>query len=85
MTKQPPTGDYSGLLGAILDCGVDDYRQTIRRCIKIKEVDTEAQRMLKELDEDMPPWLDMVDTLMTWEDIKEIVRKQEVERYERKK
>lgn len=69
---------YKQLAAAVAETGVDDYREIIRKVKRNGELEDCDRIALKELDRDMPGWLGHLDVDMTWDDIKETVRRAEL-------
>lgn len=68
------------LVAAICESGVDDYRSIVKRFLKTKEFGPGDVKILRELDEDMPGWLYYMDLDGTWEDLKSVIRQQEMKK-----
>lgn len=69
---------YKQLAAAVAETGVDDYREIVRKVKKTSELEDCDRITLRELDRDMPKWLGYLDVDMTWEDIKDTVRRAEL-------
>ena len=69
---------YKQLAAAIAETGVDDYREIVKKVKKTGELEDCDRVTLRELDRDMPRWLGHLDVDMTWDDIKETVRRAEL-------
>lgn len=69
---------YKQLVAAIAETGVDDYREIVKKVKKTGELEDCDKVTLRELDRDMPRWLNYMDIDMTWGDIKEAVRRAEL-------
>lgn len=69
---------YKQLAAAVAETGVDDYREIVRKVKKTGELEDCDRTTLRELDRDMPKWLGHLDVDMTWDDIKDAVRRAEL-------
>ena len=69
---------YKQLVAAIAETGVDDYRDIVKRVKKTGELEDHDRITLAQLDKDMPVWLGHLDVDMTWDDIKDTVRRAEL-------
>lgn len=69
---------YKQLAAAVAETGVDDYREIMKKVKKTGELEDCDNVTLRELDRDMPRWLGYLDVYMTWDDIKDAVRRAEL-------
>lgn len=69
---------YKQLAAAVAETGVDDYREIVKKVKKTGELEDCDRITLRELDRDMPIWLGHLDVDMTWDDIKDTVRRAEL-------
>ena len=69
---------YKQLTAAIAETGIDDYREIVKKVKKTGELEDCDRITLRELDRDMPKWLGYMDIDMTWDDIKDAVRRAEL-------
>lgn len=69
---------YKQLAAAVAETGVDDYREIVKKVKKTGELEDCDRITLRELDRDMPKWLGHLDVDMTWDDIKDAVRRAEL-------
>lgn len=69
---------YKQLAAAVAETGVDDYREIVKKVKKTGELEDCDNVTLRELDRDMPRWLGYLDVDMTWDDIKDAVRRAEL-------
>ncbi len=69
---------YKQLAAAVAETGVDDYREIVKKVKKTGELEDYDRVTLRELDRDMPRWLSYMDIDMTWDDIKDAIRRAEI-------
>ena len=69
---------YKQLAAAVAETGVDDYRDIVKKVKKTGELEDCDRVTLRDLDREMPRWVCHLDVDMTWDDIKEAVRRAEL-------